>query len=468
MAPPSTTAIIMAAGRGTRMRSPLPKVLHPVCGRPMVVWPVIAADRAGIGRIVVVVPPGSPVGEVLPDEVETVVQEGADGTGGAIRAAGAAVSASDEVVVLSGDVPLVSSEVIGGMLEAHRGDGAEVTVLTTVLEDPGTYGRVVRSGEGTIERIVETKVDGDASPEELGIREVNSGTYVFKGAALAGALEELDAGNAQGELYLTDAVAAIARAGGPAIAYTSEDHAVNMGVNDRADLAAVEAEARRRIAIGHMEAGVTVVDPGSTWIDADVTIGEDARIEPGTSLRGATEIGEAAVIGPGSTISDSGIGARSEVIHSVLNLCEVSEDCRVGPFCHLRPGAALASGAKAGTFVEVKNAELGEGAKVPHLSYVGDAGIGAGANLGAGTITANYDGVRKNRTVIGPNAMLGVDTMLVAPVEVGEGARTGAGAVIREDVPPGSLAVSENLQRNIGPDDAGAKGGESTESDSGE
>lgn len=450
------------------MRSPLPKVLHPVCGRPMVVWPVIAADRAGIGRIVVVVPPGSPVGEVLPDEVETVVQEGADGTGGAIRAAGAAVSASDEVVVLSGDVPLVSSEVIGGMLEAHRGDGAEVTVLTTVLEDPGTYGRVVRTGEGTIERIVETKVDGDASPEELEIREVNSGTYVFRGEALAGALEELDAGNAQGELYLTDAVAAIARAGGPAIAYTSEDHAVNMGVNDRADLAAVEAEARRRTAIGHMEAGVTVVDPGSTWIDADVTIGEDARIEPGTSLRGATEIGEAAVIGPGSTISDSGIGARSEVIHSVLNLCEVAEDCRVGPFCHLRPGAALADGAKAGTFVEVKNAELGEGAKVPHLSYVGDAGIGAGANLGAGTITANYDGVRKNRTVIGPNAMLGVDTMLVAPVEVGEGARTGAGAVIRDDVPPGSLAVSENLQRNIGPDNAGAQGGESTESDSGE
>ncbi|MFM9044865.1 MAG: hypothetical protein ACKOL0_03550 [Solirubrobacterales bacterium] len=239
-------------------------------------------------------------------------------------------------------------------------------------------------------------------------------------------------------------------------------------MNDRADLAAVEAEARRRIAIGHMEAGVTVVDPGSTWIDADVTIGEDARIEPGTSLRGATEVGGAAVIGPGSTISDSGIGARSEVIHSVLNLCEVAEDCRVGPFCHLRPGAALANGAKAGTFVEVKNAELGEGAKVPHLSYVGDAGIGAGANLGAGTITANYDGVRKNRTVIGPDAMLGVDTMLVAPVEVGEGARTGAGAVIREDVPPGSLAVSENLQRNIGPDDAGAQGGESTESDSGE
>ena len=450
------------------MRSPLPKVLHPICGRPMVIWPVIAADRAGIGRIIVVVPPDSPVGEALPEGVETAVQEGADGTGGAVRAAGGAIAESDEVVVLSGDVPLLSPEVIGAMLEAHRAGGAKATVLTTVLEDPGSYGRVVRAGDGTIERIVETKVDGDASAEELAIREVNSGTYVFAGEALAGALEELDAGNAQGELYLPDAVRTIAGSGGPAIAFTSDDHAVNMGVNDRVDLAAVEAEARRRIAVGHMEAGVTVVDPGSTWIDADVAIGEDVRIEPGTSLRGATEIGDGAVIGPGSTITDTGIGAGSEVVHSVLNLCEVADGCRVGPFSHLRPGSTLRSESRVGTFVELKNAELGPGAKVPHLSYVGDAEVGAGANLGAGTITANYDGVRKHRTVIGPDALIGVDTMLVAPVEVGKDARTGAGAVIREDVPPGSLAVSENLQRNIGPDESGPEGGESTKSDQGE
>ena len=443
------------------MRSPLPKVLHPVCGRPMVIWPVIAADRAGIGRIVVVVPPGSPVGEALPDGVETVVQEGADGTGGAVRAAGGILADSDEVVVLSGDVPLLSPEVIRAMLEAHREASARATVLTSVLEDPGSYGRVIRAADGTIEKIVETKVDGDASPEELAIREINSGTYVFSGPTLAEALEGLDSGNAQGELYLPDAVQAIARAGGPAIAWTSEDHAVNMGVNDRVDLAAVEAEARRRIAERHMRAGVTLVDPSSTWIDADVAIGEDVRIEPGTSLRGATEIAEGAVIGPGSTIANSGVGARSEVIHSVLDLCEVAEDCRVGPFSHLRPGATLGDGAKAGSFVEVKNSTLGPGAKVPHLSYVGDAEIGGGANLGAGTITANYDGVRKHRTVIGPNARIGVDTMLVAPVDVGEDARTGAGAVIREDVPPGSLAVSENLQRNIGPGTDGPKGGES-------
>ena len=450
------------------MRSRLPKILHPVCGRPMVIWPVIAADRAGIGRIVVVVPPESPVGEALPEGVETVVQEGADGTGGAVRAAAGFLGDSDEVVVLSGDVPLLSSEVIRALLEAHREARAEATVLTSVLEDPGTYGRIVRAKDGTIEKIVETKVDGDASPEELAIREINSGTYVFAGEALAGALAGLDSGNAQGELYLPDAVRAIAGSGGPAIAWTSEDHAVNMGVNDRVDLAAVEVEARQRIAERHMRAGVTIVDPASTWIDADVEIGEDVRIEPGTSLRGATEIAAGAVIGPGSTISNSGIGAGSQVIHSALDLCELAEDCRVGPFSHLRPGSTLGAGAKAGSFVEVKNSELGAGAKVPHLSYVGDAEVGAGANLGAGTITANYDGVRKHRTVVGPNAMVGVDTMLVAPVEVGEDARTGAGAVVREDVPPGSLAVSENLQRNIGPDRSGPEGGESGKSDPGE
>jgi bifunctional UDP-N-acetylglucosamine pyrophosphorylase/glucosamine-1-phosphate N-acetyltransferase len=233
------------------------------------------------------------------------------------------------------------------------------------------------------------------------------------------------------------------------IAWTSDDRAVNMGVNDRVDLASVEGEARRRIARAHQLAGVTVVDPDSTWIDADVTIGRDARIEPGCSLKGATEIGEEAVIGPLTTVTDCGIGARSSVVHSVLNLCEVLEGCEVGPFAYLRPGARLEDGSKAGTFVEVKNSVLGPGAKVPHLSYVGDADVGEGANLGAGTITANYDGIRKHRTVIGPGVRIGVDTMLVAPVTVGAEAVTGAGAVIREDVPPGSLSVSENLQRNI-------------------
>jgi bifunctional UDP-N-acetylglucosamine pyrophosphorylase/glucosamine-1-phosphate N-acetyltransferase len=439
----------MAAGQGTRMRSDLPKVLHPVCGRPMILWPVMAASAAGADRIVVVVSPDRDLGDVLPDGVETVIQPESDGTGGAARAAIEQIGETDEVVILSGDVPLLSAEVIGDLLEEHRRQDASATVLTAILDDPASYGRVIRAQDGSIEKIVEAKTDGDGTPEELAVREINSGTYVFRAEALAEALPGLENHNSQGEYYLPDALTAIGRSGGRVIAWTSDDRAVNMGVNDRVDLASVEGEARRRIARAHQLAGVTVVDPDSTWIDADVTIGRDARIEPGCSLRGATEIGEEAVIGPLTTVIDCGIGARSSVVHSVLNLCEVLEGCEVGPFAYLRPGARLEDGSKAGTFVEVKNSVLGPGAKVPHLSYVGDADVGEGANLGAGTITANYDGIRKHRTVIGPGVRIGVDTMLVAPVTVGAEAVTGAGAVIREDVPPGSLSVSENLQRNI-------------------
>lgn len=431
------------------MRSELPKVLHPVCGRPMILWPVMAASAAGADRIVVVVSPDRDLSGVLPDGVETVVQPESDGTGGAARAAIEQIGETEEVVVLSGDVPLLSAEVIGELLAEHRRQEASATVLTAILDDPGSYGRVIRAQDGSIEKIVEAKTDGDGTPEELAVREINSGTYVFRAEALAEALPGLENHNSQGEYYLPEALTAIGRSGGRVIAWTSDDRAVNMGVNDRVDLASVEGEARRRIARAHQLAGVTVVDPDSTWIDADVTIGRDARIEPGCSLRGATEIGEEAVIGPLTTVTDCGIGARSSVVHSVLNLCEVLEGCEVGPFAYLRPGARLEDGSKAGTFVEVKNSVLGPGAKVPHLSYVGDADVGEGANLGAGTITANYDGIRKHRTVIGPGVRIGVDTMLVAPVTVGAEAVTGAGAVIREDVPPGSLSVSENLQRNI-------------------
>jgi len=444
-----TTALIMAAGQGTRMKSSLPKVLHPVCGRAMIAWPVLAARDAGIGRIVVVVSPGSDLGESLPDGVKTVVQPESDGTGGAVRAAIEVVRESDEVLVLSGDVPLVSTEVIASLIEDHRGSSAAATVMTAVLDDPGSYGRVVRGEGGQIEKIVEAKAAGDATPEQLAIREINSGIYCFRGGPLADALGRISNDNAQGEYYLPDVLPVLNEEGLKVSAHVADDPAVNLGVNNRADLAVVESEARRRILREHMMNGVTIVDPGSTWIDADVTIGPDTRIEPGTSLRGATEVGSGAVVGPHSTITDCGIGDRSTVLHSVLNLCEVLEDCLVGPFSYLRPGARLEEGSKAGTFVEVKNSTIGPGAKVPHLSYVGDAEIGGGANLGAGTITANYDGVRKHRTVIGPDSRLGVDTMLVAPVEVGEGAYTGAGAVIREDVPARALAVSRNDQRNI-------------------
>lgn len=410
---------------------------------------MIAAREAGIERVAVILSPDRDFGDHLPEGVETIFQSSPDGTGGAVRAAIETVRESDEVLVLSGDVPLVSAEVIGQLIGAHRAAGAAATVMTAILEDPGSYGRVVRAADGTVERIVETKAPGDATEGELRIREINSGTYIFDGASLTTALDQITNGNAQGEYYLPDVLSVMRVRGEIVAAHIAEDSAINLGVNSRVDLARVEAEARHRIIEDHMLSGVTIVDPATTWIDAGVSIGRDARIEPGTSLRGATEIGARAEIGPHSTVIDSGIGAGSKVIHSYLNLCELAENCQVGPFAYLRPGARLEAEAKAGTFVEIKNSNLGPGAKVPHLAYIGDADVGAGANLGAGTITANYDGRRKHRTVIGPGARLGVDTMLVAPVEIGEGAYTGAGAVIRQDVGPGALAVSCGEQRNL-------------------
>ena len=431
------------------MRSSLPKMLHPVCGRPMVAWPIIAAREAGAGRVVAIDSPNQDIAPGLPDEVQTVTQPQPDGTGGAVRAALPLIEEAETVLVLSGDHPLITAEDINGLLDAHLKAGAAATLLTIELDDPGSYGRIVRGASGEVERVVEAKAAGDASEEQLAIREINAGTYVFQAKPLAEALAGLSNDNAQGEYYLPDVVPALREAGHAVAAHLSEDLGVTMGVNNRADLAAVETLARRRILERHMLDGVTVVDPGSTWIDADVEIAADARIEPGTSLRGKTAIGAGSTVGPLSTLIDSRLGANVAVPHSYLVECAVGDGAQVGPFAYLRPGAELAEAAKAGTFVEVKNSRIGAGAKVPHLAYVGDADVGAGSNLGAGSITANYDGFRKNRTTIGENARIGVDTMLIAPVEVGDGAYTGAGAVIKSDVPPGALAVSENDQRNI-------------------
>jgi bifunctional UDP-N-acetylglucosamine pyrophosphorylase/glucosamine-1-phosphate N-acetyltransferase len=431
------------------MRSSLPKMLHPVCGRPMVAWPILAAREAGAGRVAVIVSPGRDIAAALPEGVETVVQPEADGTGGAIRAALPLIEDSETVLILSGDVPLIGAETIASLLAAHAASPAAATMLTIELDDPAAYGRVLRTAEGDVERVVEAKAAGDASAEQLAIGEINAGTYVFDAAPLATALAGLANDNAQGEYYLPDVFPALREAGHTVAAHRADDLAVTMGINNRADLAAVEAEARRRLLEAHMLAGVTVVDPGSTWVDAGVEIGADARIEPGTSLRGATAIGAGAVVGPLTTLIDARVGEGAAVLHSYLVECEVGEGCSVGPFAYLRPGAALETGAKAGTFVEIKNSRIGEGAKVPHLAYVGDADVGPGANLGAGTITANYDGFRKHRTRIGRDVRIGVDTMLIAPVEVGDAAYTGAGAVVKEDVPEGALAVSENAQRNI-------------------
>ena len=443
------TVLVMAAGEGTRMRSEVPKVLHPVCGRPMVAWPVLAAREAGAERIAVIVSPDRDISAALPDGVETVVQPEPDGTGGAVRAAVDLIRSAGTVVLLSGDHPLVSSRVVSELLETHGSTGAAATVMTTELDDPGSYGRIVRDGNGEIERIVEAKSPTDASPEELAIREINTGTYVFEAGPLVDALARIDNRNAQGEYFVGDVLPVLREAGLRVVAHRTADRAVNLGVNNRAELALVTAEARRRILEEHMLAGVTVLDPAATWIEAGVTIGPDTTLEPGCLLRGATRIGRGSVIGPLTTLIDSTIGDGVHVIHSHLVDCEVLDGCTVGPFSYIRPETTLGEGAKAGAFVEIKKSTVGARSKVPHLSYVGDTEIGDDANIGAGTITANYDGFRKHRTVIGDHVRLGVDTSLVAPVSVGDAAYTGAGSVITRDVPPGALGITRPEQRNV-------------------
>jgi bifunctional UDP-N-acetylglucosamine pyrophosphorylase / glucosamine-1-phosphate N-acetyltransferase len=439
----------MAAGQGTRMRSSVPKVLHEICGRPMVAWPIRAAQQAGAGRICVIVSPDRDLSAALPNGAETIVQPEADGTGGALRAASDVVRASDTVLILSGDHPLVSAEIIDELVTTHRDAEAAATVMTTKMDDPGSYGRIVRDRNGDIERIVEAKAPGDATPEELAIKEVNAGTYAFAGADLADALDRITNDNAQGEYYLGDVLPLLREAGLRVAAYNAPDPGVNLGINDRADLARVADEARRRILVGHMRAGVTIEDPGATWIDADVKIAADVTILPGTTMRGGSSVGAGSRIGPMTTLIDSKVGERATVIHSYLTGCEVANEATVGPFSYLRPDARIGEGAKAGTFVEIKNSEIAAGAKVPHLSYIGDAEVGEGTNLGASTITANYDGRNKNRTKIGKNVHTGVDTTFVAPVEVGDDAYTGAGSVITEDVPPGALGISRAEQKNV-------------------
>ena len=443
------TVLIMAAGEGTRMRSGIPKVLHPVCGRPMVSWPIRAAREAGAGRVAVIVSPDRDISAALPEGVETVVKPEPDGTGGAVRSAAELIGDAGTVVVLSGDHPLVSGEVVSALLQTHGSSGAAATVMTTELADPGYYGRIVRDGNGDVARIVEAKPPSDATPEELAIREINTGTYVFDAAPLAEALRRITNDNPQGEYFIGDVLPLLRESGLRIVAHREPDPSVNLGINDRADLALATAEARRRILDAHMLAGVTIIDPAATWIDADVEIEPDATIEPGSTLRGATRIGRESRIGPHSTIVDSTIGAAASVVHSYLVDCEVLDGCTVGPFTYLRPEARLAEGVKAGAFVEIKKSSVGRGAKVPHLSYIGDTDIGEDANIGAGTLTANYDGFRKHRTVIGDHVRIGVDTSLVAPVNVGDAAYTGAGSVITDDVPPGALGIARSEQENI-------------------
>jgi bifunctional UDP-N-acetylglucosamine pyrophosphorylase/glucosamine-1-phosphate N-acetyltransferase len=431
------------------MRSSLPKVLHPICGRPMILWPLLAARDAGAERVIVVDNPKRLLAEHLPEGTETAIQELPRGTGDAVAAAAAHVDPSAPVLVINGDMPLITGDAIAAVFAAHAEQRAAATLASMELDDPSGYGRVIRGADGAVERVAETKAEGDATAEELAIREVNAGLYVFDGGALLAALDSLGEDNAQGERYLPDVLPVLLAAGKTVQACPLPDPDLALGVNDRVDLARVTRLAQQRIHRAHQRAGVTIVDPASTLIHATVAIGEDTTIEPSTFLRGRTRIGARCTVGPLSTVIDSVLGDGVTVRHSYLDAATAADGVAIGPFTYLRPDAVLHENAKAGTFVEIKNSNVGAGSKVPHLSYVGDTDIGEGSNLGAGTITANYDGRRKHRTTIGSRVKISVDTSLVAPVTVGDDAYTAAGSVITDDVPPGALGVARQRQKNI-------------------
>jgi bifunctional UDP-N-acetylglucosamine pyrophosphorylase / glucosamine-1-phosphate N-acetyltransferase len=402
------------------MRSSVAKHLHPILGRRMVDWVVAAAEPLGPAPLVVIASPDS--ADAF-DGLQVAVQERPLGTGDAVRAARETVRDAEEVLVLSGDTPLLTTELLSSLVDAHRGSGAAATVLSFVPDDIRSYGRIVRNETGDLVAIVEA---ADASPEELAIQEANSSIYVFRADALWPALAELKPANAQGELYLTDAVRGVMAAGDRVGVFVASDPAETEGVNTRVELAVAGAALRERINRDHMLAGVTIVDPGSTWIEPSVTLEPDSIVHPFTVLRGATSVATGAELGPHVVAIDATIGPHA----------------LVGPFCYLRPGTVLEVAAKAGTFVELKNTLVGEGAKVPHLSYMGDADIGAGTNVGAGAITANlahHPERGKSRTRIGRDVRVGVDTVLVAPVELGDDAWTAAGSVVTDDVPDNAL-----------------------------
>lgn len=429
------------------MRSELPKVLHPVCGRPMLHWVVAAAREAGAGEVVCVVRPGSGVEAALPEGAVAAPQTEGEGTGSAVLAARAQLESAGTALILSGDHPLVSAELVSELLSTHEREGAAATLLTTEELDPAGYGRIVRAADGSVERIVETKHPDGVPPEELEIREINIGAYAFDARALLAALDEV--GETGGERYLTGVFPLMRGRGLRIAAHATRDVTSAMGVNDRADLAGVERIAQERLVRQHAANGVTFTAPGTVSIDVGVEIGEDATIDAGVVLRGATRIGAGAVVGPNTTVIDSSVGERARLLHSHLDRAEVHAEASIGPFAYLRPGAVIEEGAKVGTFVEIKNSRIGRGAKVPHLSYLGDAEVGENSNIAAANITANYDGFEKHRTTIGKDVKTGVDTTFVAPVDVGDGAYTGAGSVITEDVPPGSLGMARARQENV-------------------
>jgi len=447
----SLAVVILAAGQGTRMRSALPKVLHRIGGRPLVGHVLDTARDLAPAHVVVVVRHerdlvADAVTGISP-EVVVVDQDEIPGTGRAVEVALASIPRfAGDVLVLSGDVPLLDVDALGALIRDHRSSQAAITLLSAVLDDATGYGRVVRATDGRVERIVEQK---DATAAEAAIAEINAGVYVFRADVLRTQVALVGTDNAQGEKYLTDVVG-LARAAGLAVtASVVSDPSLTLGVNDRAQLAEAGRLLNARTVRRWQLEGVTIQDPATTWIDVTATLAADVTVLPNTHILRATAVAAGAVIGPDTTLEDCEIGEDAVVRRTDATLAVVGAGATVGPFAYLRPGTQLAAGGKIGTFVETKNATIGEGSKVPHLSYIGDTTIGRGVNLGAGAITANYDDIAKHRTEIGDEVHSGSHNVFVAPVRIGEGAKTGAGAVIRKDVPPGALALSVAPQRNV-------------------
>ena len=451
-----TAAIVLAAGNGTRMHSAIPKVLHPLAGRTLVEHAVRAAAGLHPEHLVVVIGHGRDavdahlhtVAAALGREVLAAVQTPQRGTGHAVRTALDVLSPglSGTVLVSYGDVPLLNTSMLGELIAEHHRAGHAATVLSAVIEDPTGYGRILRDASDSVTGIVEHR---DATTTQRAIREINSGVFAFDAGVLRDALSRLHSSNSQGEQYLTDVLSLVRKAGLAVGAHPCLDPWLVAGVNDRVQLAAVGAELNRRLLEHWMRAGVTVVDPASVWLDTDVQLAPDVVLHPGVQLHAGTVVGPGAVIGPDSTLSGCTVGPGATLVRTHAIDAVVADGAQVGPFAYLRPGSRIGERAKVGTFVEIKNSELGPGAKVPHLSYVGDATIGEGSNIGAATVFVNYDGVAKHRTTVGAHTRTGADNMFVAPVTVGDGAYTAAGSVITYDVPPGALAVARSRQRNI-------------------
>lgn len=447
----SVAAVVLAAGKSTRMRSKMPKVLHPVCGRPLLAHILDALSTAGVSRrIVIVGHQAEAVQETLhkrfgEGQLEFALQTEQKGTGhAALMAEPLLVGHTGTLLVVPGDTPLLSGEILAELLAYHHDRKASATLLTTVLPvDAGAYGRVIRDSSGDVAAVVEAR---DATPEQLAVREINTSVYAFSAPSLFRALCDLRPNNAQGELYLTDVVGLLRQAGETVTAYSSPDPDIVLGVNTRVELAEISAKMRERLLRDLMLSGVTVIDPTTTYVEAGVRVGQDTTIHPGTYLLGDTRIGEDCVIGPNAQITDSVFGDRVVARHCVVDRAEVGDGCRVGPFAHLRPDSRLGNGVKIGNFVETKNATLGDHVSAGHLTYLGDAEIGADTNIGAGTITCNYDGYQKSRTTIGKRNFIGSHTTLVAPITTGEDAFTAAGSVITDDVPSDALALARERQ----------------------